>query len=225
MIPPEQWPFKVAPVGDRLPLVEAYRRDLDFWGNGERKLYHVVTKSLAAYLVEKCSLDHYIYWCDIGCGPGYFLEGVTEVLRAHDRVVLQSGVDISSEALARCHQVFELGNNEFVQVNLDEYKRSDGNLVMPWINADVISFIDTLQFFKDYRRTFKEIVAGLRPGTVVVVADGMVRSNLRDFGKTLDGLALQAEWTDYSTPVTARDPNKPGSKNLHLKYRIYRKIS
>lgn len=239
MLPPEQQPYKVEKVGERLTMLEAYRLDLDFWGNGERKLYHIVTRSLANFLIDNVTSvggNTMVFWCDIGCGPGYFLEGMRETLRKPGfdvvgspnetsrpgPVLIPSGVDVSPEALQRCRQVFQL--DDFIEVNLDTYKRSEGNLVMPWINADVVSFIDTLQYFKNYRRTFNEILEGLQTGTVIVVADGMVRSNLRDYPGTLDNVAAIGSWTDYSTPVTPRDPGDPHSKNRYLKYRVYRKM-
>ena len=225
MLPPELQPYKVGQVGDRLTMLEAYRRDLDFWGNGERKLYHTLTKSLSKFLAENVGpvRDNAMhFWCDIGCGAGFFLEGLCETMRAEGPLVIPSGVDVSPEALTRCRTLWPHG--EFVEVDLDKYKRLEGNMTMPWINADVVSFIDTLQYFKNYRETFKEIYDGLQVGTIIVVADGMVRSNLRDFPKSMDSVACVGEWIDYSTPVTPRDPSNPKSKQQHLKYRVYRKL-
>lgn len=232
MLPPDQQPYKVDKVGDRLTMLEAYRLDLDFWGNGERRLYHTVTKSLAEFLVKSVSSvrdSTMVFWCDVGCGAGFFLEGMSETLRAQGPLLIPSGVDISPEALRRCRMVVPYAavesTTDFMEVNLDDYKRGEGNSVMPWINADVVSFIDTLQYFKNYRQTFKEIWDGLKVGTVVVVADGMVRSNLRDFPASLDDAAQIGSWTDYSVAVTPRDPNEKLSKNRYLKYRIYRKMA
>lgn len=226
MLPHEIQPYKVGQVGNRLTMVEAYRRDLDFWGNGERKLYHTVTKSLAEFLLKHCSCvrdNTFTFWCDIGCGAGFFLEGVSATLRALGPILVPSGVDVSPEALARCRKVFNM-TNEFVEVDLDTYKRSEGHHFMPWINAQVVSFIDTFQYFKNYRATFKEILDGLQVGTVIVVADGMVRSNLRDYPKSVEGVACLGEWIDYSMAVTPRDPGNPKSKQQHLKYRVYQKV-
>jgi SAM-dependent methyltransferase len=229
MLPEQLQPHKAYKVGERLDMLEAYRRDLDFWGNGERGLYKIVTKSLADFLVKNVSAvrdNTMVFWCDIGCGAGYFLEGMSESLRNADPVkgpiLIPSGVDISPEALARCRRIFNL-DNEFVEANLDQHPIVGGS-ILPWVNADVVSFIDTLQYFKNYRRTFNEIYAGLRPGTVIVVADGMGRSNLRNYPNSLDTCALIGGWVDYSTPVTPRDVTKPGSKNRHLAYRVYRKM-
>jgi hypothetical protein len=60
---------------------------------------------------------------------------------------------------------------------------------------------------------------------VIVVADGMGRSNLREYPAQLDDIAQIGAWIDYTTPVTPRDPNNPKSKNRHLVYRVYRKMA
>ena len=225
MIPVDKQPYKVGEVGSRLSMLDAYRQDLDFWGNGERKIYHPLTQSLSKFLVKNvsCVRDSAMhFWCDVGCGAGFFLEGLCESMRAEGRVVLPSGVDVSPEALDRCRQLYPHG--EFVEIDLDTYLHKEGHTVVPWINANVVSFIDTLQYFKNYRRTLAEIIAGVQVGTVIVVADGMIRSNLRDWLKNVDEVAYIGGWIDYSTPVTPRDPNNPKSKSSHLKYRIYQKL-
>jgi len=224
MIPPEIRPYKADAVEGRLSMLDAYKRDIDFWGNGERKLFHTVTKSLVDFFkTTELAKNTFVFWCDVGCGPGYFLEGLKAVLEEKlGPDLIPSGVDISPEAIRAAGIRFN--SSDFIVTNLDDYKRLEGNFVMPWINADVISFIDTLQYFKDYRRTFNEICDGVKVGTYIVVADGMGRSNMRDYAKSLDTMALVGEWIDRSMAVTPRDPAVPNSKNRYYVYRVYRKM-
>lgn len=248
MLPKEIQPYKVDKVGDRLSILEAYKIDLDFWGNGERKLYNTITKSLVQFFVDRgyfgpktvtkepdvvmhdgtpltvIDLTGFVVnWCDVGCGAGFFFEGLVESAEAAGLIVQSSGVDISPEALARCRSLWPSG--EFTEVNLDTYKRLEANYTMPWIAADVVSFIDTLQSFKDYRRSFNEIYNGMKLGAFIVIGDGMIRSNFRDYPRSMDTVATVGAWTDYSMVVTPRNHEEPGSKNRYLKYRIYRKMS
>lgn len=225
MLPVEVQPHKAKSVDGRLSLVEAYRRDIDFWGNDERKIYHTLTKSLAQFLVKNVSEvrdNTFTFWCDIGCGPGFFLSGLIDNLDGPR--IIPSGVDISPEALEYCRDKFGVGdlNQEFMELNLDDFSHTKGHSVAPWINAQVVSFIDTLYYLKNYRKTFNEIYYELQIGTVIVIADSLIRANMRDYPKSLDTIAVLGEWTDYTTPAVPRDGT---SSARYLKYRVYRKMN
>lgn len=203
-------------------MIAACDRDLDLWGNGERRLYHYLTPSLVDFLLKNTTIfSHPVNWCDVGCGAGWFLEGLVASCEARGVTIIPMGVDIVPRCIERCSSVWPHGRFSVCDLNL--YKGGELMPDAPWTVADVVDFVEVFQMLKDYRKTVHEIWPEIKPGAVVVVADGIGYPYLRDYLKRMPGCTFLGGWVDHTMPVTPRDPNNPSSKNTHLKYRVYRK--
>jgi len=199
-------------------ICKEFERDLDFWSNGKRKLFHHVTPSLIAFLEREAPsvVEDSVRWCDLGCGGGYFLDGLIESASRRGIIVYPSGVDISPVAIAACKNNWP--DFRFEVCDLDTYQ-SGGDV--PWRRADVVSMVEVFYYLLDYRRTFNQVFEDLSPGTVIVVSDANIRYHRRVYPKSLPQCAFLGSWTDNTVPVVdATD----GHSRKFIKYAVYRKL-
>ena len=222
-IPVEELPFKTESAGSRISFVEAFKRDVDFWGNGRRKIFHHVTPSLVQFLNESnilrsgCGVE----WCDVGCGGGFFLEGLISSAQQRGFVVDPRGVDVSPEALDRCRELWPGRCFEVMDLNNLAQYASEWK---PWFTANVVSIVDVLHYLNNYKMVLDRIWTEIPLGTTVVVADSVIRFQFRRYLDSKPDAALIGSWTDRTMPVVEKIWTGNGT-NRYMKYVVYRKLS
>jgi hypothetical protein len=72
--------------------------------------------------------------------------------------------------------------------------------------------------------TFDVIWSEIAVGALVIIADGSIPYQFRDYPKKLRDSRLLEAWTDYTMPTITRDPSVPRSTNRYHKYRVYQKV-
>lgn len=207
----------------------------DPWGNRKSKLYQRVFKKateLAYGTVELPEADsdgkHRVNLYDVGCGGGNIIDTWVENKPEYINLNI-TGCDLSNDAISYLLKRYPEGR--FDCVDLEEYdsRYPLHNLA----NADIVSIVDVMYYFdakRHYSLTVDEIWNTIKPGTIVVVADNLVRSFRRDYlGKKKDCITL-ASYTEDSEPVsTEQSLNERTGKvrtwHRYLKVRIFMKTS
>lgn len=208
-------------------MIDAYDRDLDVWGNGETRIFEKVVPSLMQMLETSTSLTMHqsVKWCDLGCGPGYFLDAVVKY--PGDYRIHPSGCDISKKAVEHCKTLWPDDDgccfSSFYQADLDiiDKEGQDRDTVQQLVrSAEIVSLIDVLYYLVDYRRTFDALWQMLDPGTVVVISDVNIRYHRRVYPKKFSDALHLASWADATVPMVKASAEMT---SRYMKYAVYMK--
>lgn len=207
-------------------MEELYASNPDPWKNRERGLYNILMKEVVDKVLSHLPDVNPVKWCDIGCGGGNVFDGLLLNANEHGVPLELSGVDMSQSALDWLRSQEKYGNN-FQQMDLEEYEYVEETPPV-WSSADVVSWIEVLYYFGDkrpWRDSFNEFWRGVKPGTIVIVADSLVPYAYRDYLKNEVGDAELIEtYTDYSEAVSVEKRSDGKTWTRWFKVRIYRKL-
>lgn len=197
-----------------------YKVSSDPWGNGERKLYERLLGSTAQKLIsilDDKDIDvEDSEWFDIGCGGGNVTRGFIYNLGVTPHY---KGCDISKSALRSISDLYE----SVYELDLDTFVPFPS---VPWSNSDVVTLVEVL-YYTGQRRPWKQnlefIVDGMKEHAILVVADGLVRSQYRDYLKSSSKVKLL---DSYTIPEPICEEVSPTGKKWHryLKVRLYEKV-
>jgi hypothetical protein len=204
-------------------MEDLYANNPDPWNNGGRGLYNILMKELVDRMQKY--LEHNVtVWCDIGAGGANVLRGIELHQKQYDKELQYSGVDLSAAAVKQLNESGEFGT-DFVQMDLEEYVYDPENPPV-WNDAAIISWIEVLYYFGDkrpWKESFEEFWKGVRPGSIVIVADSLIPYQYRDYLKKHEEAELLEEYTDYSHEVSIEKRADGKTWTRWLKVRIYRK--
>lgn len=195
-------------------MEERYSRDIDTWGNKGR--YDEIVKNLVSK-VEGHLQQGEFKWIDLGCGPGWVVDSLR---KASKKIIEFYGCDISDTAIK-----YGIENK---LINPDSYVgdlntlKSDENKFHKY---EAVSLIDVMYYLggsgtRDWHDTAKAIWDNMKPGTILVVADCLVRFQYREIWKKFEGCQILDEYTEYVKPVYITEDGK----RRNLKIKIYKKI-
>lgn len=199
-----------------------YQKSSDPWGNGERKLYESLLGGTVDKLMNHLSINSPIVWCDLGCGGGNVTRGFKKFLDAYTENVEFRGVDISETAVSRLQEE-GLYSNVLV---CDLETITDTSDVL-WKDADVISLIEVIYYLGNMRpwKLSMDIVwSHVKKGAYVIVADGLIPYQYRDYLASKSDAELVESFTETSCPVCKEVRDNGTSWSRYLKVRIYKKL-
>ncbi len=198
----------------------------DPWMNKKRNIYPTLLRKTVELILENLNpLElRYTQWFDMGCGGGSVLKAVHDIVEENTKtIIVLAGADISPTALISTRE--SLPNAQLYQLDLERYDH--GTHTPSWGNADVIFMVEFLYYLGDVRpwkTSFNEFWKGVRQGTIVVIADGLIPYQYRDYPKTLPDAELLHAFTDTSLKIATETTNNGKNWARYLKVRIYRKI-
>lgn len=230
------WSEDIGSVEKSDVMEDHYSKSDDPWGNRERQLYQKVLKYGAQKLFEYYNLyekDQYphdikddylgsrdnIYCYDIGAGGGNILDTLIENFPDDKSKIHISGCDISESAIKFLNRHFNNYDKDFHIIDCDKYSNSSPNYYMA--HADIITIVDVMYYWNNYRSALDEIWKTIKPGAIVLVADSIIPYQRRSYLKTKSDCKVLEEYTDYTVPMGALNDT---GKNRFLKVKIYQKI-
>lgn len=195
-------------------MEERYTRNIDTWGNKDR--YDDIVQNLVSK-VEKYINENSVKWLDLGSGPGWVVDSLRKSAR---KDIVFSGYDISETAI-RYGIDNNLLNSDSKVFDLNDLKFGE----KAFYNFKVVSLIDVMYYLggsgiRDWHETARAIWDNLAQGSILVVADCLVRFQYREFWKSLDGCEILEDYIEYSKPVYVTD----NGNRRNLKVKIYRKM-
>lgn len=195
-------------------MEERYSRDIDTWRNKNR--YDDIVKDLVQKVEDNIELDKF-KWIDLGCGPGWVVDSFR---KASKKDIEFYGCDISETAIKYGIENKLINPDSYVG-DLNTLKSDEEK----FYNYEVVSLVDVMYYLggsgiRDWHDTAKSIWDNMKPGTILVVADCLVRFQYREIWKKFDGCQILEEYTEYVKPVCYSDDGK----RRNLKVKIYKKI-
>lgn len=207
-------------------MEDMYAGNPDPWNNGAVRLYDTLMEK-AVELVHKHLPDGDYIWCDIGCGGGNVASGIKFNTDKSDRNVSFYGVDVSENAVKFLQQDDSSPFHTVEVADLEEFVHEDGMKDQLWQQAHVVSWVEVLYYLgekRPWKRSFDEFWKSLDSGTIVIVADGLIPYQYRDYAKNnLEDAELLESYTDTSRKICTEVRDNGTEWTRWLKVRIYRK--
>lgn len=201
-------------------MEERYTRDIDTWHNNGR--YDDILKGVVKRVEKLLDKSKSKFkWIDLGCGPGWIIKSLK---LSTTNNIEYTGCDISNVAINYGVREGILSEDSYVD-DLNELEFNVGK----FYNYDVVSLVDVMYYLgasessdstRDWHKSAEAIWSNIKPDTILVVADCLVRFQYRDYFKKLDGCEVLDEYTEYCKPVYYTE--KGIRRNLKVK--IYRKV-
>lgn len=206
-----------------------YENNPDPWENGSTKLYERLLPNILDNIKEQIDpylSKNHIEWFDFGIGGGNVVHGFKEGLKTvFDKEDIRfSGCDISKSAIERLESTGEFGN--LYTINLDEMTSEDP-LYKDLGNYDVLSMIEVIYYFGKsigYKVVLDNIWSALKSGAVLIVGDGLVRNQYRDYLSTKEDSELIVSYNDHIVPICKEVSDSGKSWTRYMKVRIYKKL-
>lgn len=203
----------------------------DPWGNRERQLYQKIFKKATELTYSYLSNINDITLYDIGCGGGNIIDVWKENLPKGKNLRI-SGCDISEDAIKFLKQRYPEGKFDLIDLETYVSHVNDSNYEMDYftyhiLNSNIVSIVDVMYYFgekRDYKDTLDEIWKSIKPGTLVIVADNLVRSFRRDYLTKKKDCELLESFTDYTEKVCEEVSDSGKHWHRYLKIRIMRKL-
>lgn len=208
-------------------MEDMYAGNPDPWGNGASNLYDDLMKQVVDKVNELMPDSHYI-WCDIGCGGGNVARGVKVNADKTDKTVRFYGVDVSENAVKFLRESSEQLFDKVEVADLEQFNYDPNSPEIPlWAQAHVVSWVEVLYYLgekRPWKHSFNEFWKSIPSGTIVILADGLIPYQYRDYPKNhLDDAELLHSYTETCRKI-CEETREDGSKwTRWLKVRIYRK--
>ena len=207
-------------------MEDKYSKSPDPWKNGERGIYYPMMEKLISELFvdDLVGFTNFL-WCDIGCGGGNVGKAIHKACKDRNKSFNMYGIDISHSAIEYLQQDPE--NPYDVLRCLDIETLDDEEAISIFNKMDVISMIEMMYYLgekKPWKKTIDTIWNALHPGTIVVIADGLISYQYRDYLKNKEDAELIVYYTDMETPVCREISDNGREWNRYLKVRIYKKL-
>lgn len=204
-------------------MEDKYSQSPDPWKNGERGIYYPMMEKLVSLLLDKVDINYFL-WCDIGCGGGNVGRAIHKAFHDREKNFRMYGIDISPTAIKYLQEdpnsPYDMLRCEDVESLTDEEAQA---LLSP---MNVLSMIEVMYYLgenKPWKKTIDTIWNAIDPGTLFVVADGLISYQYREYLKSKDDAEVILEYTDMDTPVCKEVTDKGREWNRYLKVRVYRK--
>lgn len=197
-----------------------YQESSDPWGNLARNLYDAPILNLVDKIKDQFQSTEHIRWFDVGCGGGAVGSAVIKAWEHHCLwYYTLTGCDISESAISQ--NVFY----ESPQVaDLEELTPETAKELFK--SSNVVTFIEVL-YYLGTKRPWKETVDiiwdSLDAGTLVVVADGLIPYQYRDYLASKDNATVLHKYTDDSIVISEEVTSQGKKWQRRLKVRVYRK--
>lgn len=209
-------------------MEEKYQSSPDPWQNGKRGLYDPLMESMVKNLLEStydlCTKKRFL-WVDIGCGGGNVGRAISKALKDRGLSFDMFGCDISPTAIEYLKADPTSPYSALQCVDIENI--TDEEATRLFGVADVISMVEMMYYLgekKPWKPTIDRLWNSLRSGSIVVVADGLISYQYRDYLKSKDDARLLCEYTDMDTPVCREISDNGREWNRYLKIRIYQKV-
>lgn len=207
-------------------MEDKYAGSPDPWKNGERGIYYPMMERLISEMLTGDLEDMNLFlWCDIGCGGGNVGKAIYRALKQRYKDFSMCGVDISETAIKYLSEDPESPYNVLHCIDIE--KMTDEEARDFFKSIDVISMVEVMYYLgekKPWKSTIDTIWNSLKPGTLVVIADGLISYQYREYLKTKEDAELIVSYTDMETPVCREVSDNGREWNRYLKVRIYKKL-
>jgi ubiquinone/menaquinone biosynthesis C-methylase UbiE len=146
---------------------ELYLREVNGNDQFQLQLYEELFQSMRSSLKN----EYKFKIVDVGCGPGGGVCKIQSMFPTSEVI----GIDISSQAIARCKENFAKMERPFTQIGSNKprfYQYPVANMSgIASASIDAVSAIQTLQEVEDLEQGLNEIDRILKPGAFLFVAD------------------------------------------------------
>jgi len=204
---------------------DKYKLSDDPWGNGARDLYTIPMSRVVSLVKNHISYQdskNNITWLDIGCGGGFVGRAIRKALVENNMNICMEGYDISDTAINRLYDNPSHNPYDILSV-VDMEEVTDGSC---YKHATIVSLVEVLYYLgtkRPWKKSVDMLWDSLPIGAIVVVADGLIPYQYRDYLKTKADASLLHSYTDPDTVVSEETTSAGKKWKRNLKVRIYQK--